>query len=76
MKPLVITATPNICWLKPDVEYPKTIDELIQEAKRCESAGAAVLHIHAEERWAETIRELKEIDEYDYSMWNVQFENS
>lgn len=59
MKPLVITATPNICWLKPDVEYPKTIDELIQEAKRCESAGAAVLHIHAEERWAETIRELR-----------------
>ena len=27
--PLVITATPNICWLKPEVPYPQTAAEII-----------------------------------------------
>lgn len=52
--PLVITATPNICWLHPDVPYPVTPEELAAEAVRCREAGAAILHMHAE-RWAEAI---------------------
>src|ERR1035441_4820044 len=45
--PLIVTATPNICWLQPDVPYPQTMEEIILEAQRCEAAGAQVLHIHA-----------------------------
>ena len=45
--PLIITATPNICWLEPDVPYPRTVDEMVAEARRCEAAGAHVLHVHA-----------------------------
>lgn len=55
MDPLVITATPNICWLQPAVEYPCTPAEIADEARRCQEAGAAVLHIHAEEQWREVI---------------------
>lgn len=53
--PLVITATPNICWLNPDVAYPKTAPEIIEETVRCRENGAAVLHTHAEGQWAEVI---------------------
>jgi 3-keto-5-aminohexanoate cleavage enzyme len=59
MDPLIITATPNICWLRPDVEYPQTVSDLLEEATKCKKAGASVLHMHAENRWAETIRSLK-----------------
>ena len=54
-KPLVITASPNICWLKPDVEYPKKAPEIIEETLRCRENGASVLHTHAEGQWAEVI---------------------
>lgn len=46
MNPLVIVATPNKCWLKPDVEFPKTVKELAEEAAKCREAGATVLHTH------------------------------
>ncbi len=59
MDPLIITATPNICWLQPEVEYPQTVGGLLEEALKCEKSGASVLHVHAENRWAETIRSLK-----------------
>jgi 3-keto-5-aminohexanoate cleavage enzyme len=55
MDPLVITATPNICWLDPKVRYPRTTAAIATEAVRCRKAGASVLHMHAEGRWAETI---------------------
>jgi uncharacterized protein (DUF849 family) len=53
--PLIITATPNICWLKPDVPYPITTPEIIEESNRCREAGAAVLHTHAEKDWSGVI---------------------
>jgi 3-keto-5-aminohexanoate cleavage enzyme len=53
--PLVITATPNISWLQPTIDYPQDIASLIEEAKLCEQAGARVLHIHAEYDWAGAI---------------------
>ncbi len=55
LAPLVITATPNICWLKPDVAYPQTPEQRAREAKLCQDAGATVLHMHAEDSWAESI---------------------
>ena len=60
MKPLIITATPNICWLQPDVPYPRSVDEIVAEARRCEQAGARIFHIHAEGRWAEVIEALRQ----------------
>jgi len=55
MKPLIIVATPNICWLKPDVPYPITANEIAKEAALCREAGAAVLHSHGEGQWVEMI---------------------
>ncbi len=49
MDPLIITATPNICWLHPDVEYPRTPQEMAAEARRCQDAGASILHMHSED---------------------------
>jgi 3-keto-5-aminohexanoate cleavage enzyme len=60
MDPLVITATPNICWLKPDVSYPRTTAALVREAVLCRKAGAAILHMHAERRWVEAIRAVRD----------------
>jgi 3-keto-5-aminohexanoate cleavage enzyme len=57
--PLIITATPNICWLHPEVEYPNTVDAVVAEAERCRAAGASILHVHAEGRWAQTISALR-----------------
>jgi 3-keto-5-aminohexanoate cleavage enzyme len=54
MQPLIITATPNICWLRPEVEYPRTPEEMAEEARRCEDAGAAILHMHADD-WTGTV---------------------
>jgi 3-keto-5-aminohexanoate cleavage enzyme len=45
-KPLVIVATPNICWLAPDVKYPVSQKEIVEEALKCREAGAAILHTH------------------------------
>jgi 3-keto-5-aminohexanoate cleavage enzyme len=47
--PLIVTATPNTCWLHPEVEYPQTPEDLAAEAARCEEAGAAILHMHADD---------------------------
>lgn len=60
MQPLIITATPNICWLQPDVPYPHTLEEIVAEARRCEEAGASIFHIHAEKRWAQVIQALRQ----------------
>jgi 3-keto-5-aminohexanoate cleavage enzyme len=57
--PLIITATPNICWLNPDVDYPRTVESLVEEAERCERAGASILHFHGEEYWTEAIAALR-----------------
>ena len=51
MNPLIITATPNISWLHPDVSFPNTADEIAKEAEHCYKAGARVLHTHAEGKW-------------------------
>ena len=59
MDPLIVTATPNICWLHPEVEYPKTAEEIAEEARRCEDAGAAILHMHAEGNWIDVIRAVR-----------------
>lgn len=58
MDPLMITATPNICWMHPEVEYPRTADEFAAEAKRCEDAGARIIHMHADDwkTWVPTVR--------------------
>lgn len=54
MPPLIVTATPNTCWLHPEIEYPQTPAELAAEASRCEEAGAAIMHMHADD-WAGSI---------------------
>ena len=55
LNPLIITSTPNICWLKPDVKYPRTAQEIAQEAVLCAENGSAVLHMHGEGQWPEAI---------------------
>jgi 3-keto-5-aminohexanoate cleavage enzyme len=55
MNPLVITATPNTCWLHPEVEYPRAPEEIALEARLCREKGAAILHIHGEGQWPEVI---------------------
>jgi 3-keto-5-aminohexanoate cleavage enzyme len=57
--PLIVTATPNICWLSPDVPYPETPQAMAEEARRCEEAGAAILHMHADD-WPPAIRAVRE----------------
>ncbi len=54
MEPLVITATPNICWLHPEVVYPKAPNEIAQVGRLCQDAGASILHFHADD-WIGTI---------------------
>lgn len=56
--PLIITATPNICWLQPSVPYPDTAEAMAEEARRCEDAGAAILHMHADD-WPPMIRAVR-----------------
>jgi len=55
MQPLIIIATPNVCWLNPDVEYPRTPEAIAEEARLCYENGATILHTHAEGQWKETI---------------------
>ncbi len=59
MDPLIIVATPNTCWLKPEVQFPKTPEAIADEAVRCQRAGASVLHTHAEGQWVEVIRAVR-----------------
>jgi 3-keto-5-aminohexanoate cleavage enzyme len=59
MDPLIIVATPNISWLHPEVAYPKTLDDLVAESALCQSAGATVLHMHAEKNWSPAIRAMR-----------------
>ncbi|HVB62588.1 MAG TPA: 3-keto-5-aminohexanoate cleavage protein [Ktedonobacteraceae bacterium] len=60
MNPLIITATPNICWLAPDVPYPRAAEEIAAEARRCEEAGARIFHTHAEGQWAAVIQAVRQ----------------
>lgn len=59
MQPLIITATPNISWLHPEVDYPRTPDAIATEALACFQNGATILHTHAEGRWRETIQAVR-----------------
>lgn len=59
MKPLIIIATPNICWLTPSVPYPRTATEIAQEAKLCRENGASVLHAHGEGQWVGMMAEVR-----------------
>jgi 3-keto-5-aminohexanoate cleavage enzyme len=59
MQPLIIVATPNISWLHPEVDYPRTPEEISDEARLCTQNGATILHTHAEGRWAETIQAVR-----------------
>jgi 3-keto-5-aminohexanoate cleavage enzyme len=59
MQPLIIIATPNICWLQPQVKYPRTPEAIAEEARRCREAGATILHTHAEGQWAEMLRAVR-----------------
>ncbi len=60
MDPLIIIATPNICWLNPSVEYPRTPTAIAEEAKLCYENGATILHTHAEGNWKETIAAVRD----------------
>lgn len=55
MDPLIITATPNTCWLHPEIDYPRTVDAIVEEARLCREKGAAVYHIHGEGQWSQVI---------------------
>jgi 3-keto-5-aminohexanoate cleavage enzyme len=59
MQPLIIIATPNSCWLNPDVDYPRTPKAIADEARLCYENGATILHTHAEGNWKETIAEVR-----------------
>lgn len=59
MQPLIIIATPNISWLHPEVDYPRTPEAIAMEARLCHEYGATILHMHAEGRWAETIQAVR-----------------
>jgi 3-keto-5-aminohexanoate cleavage enzyme len=59
MKPLIIIATPNVCWLNPDVDYPRTAEAMAEEARLCYENGAVILHAHAEGKWRETIKAVR-----------------
>lgn len=56
--PLIITATPNVSWLNPGVDYPRTPMELAEEACLCEEAGAAIYHMHADD-WVAAIEAVR-----------------
>jgi 3-keto-5-aminohexanoate cleavage enzyme len=59
MDPLIIIATPNICWLNPDVDYPRTPEAIAEEAWHCQQNGATILHTHAEGLWVDTIQKVR-----------------
>jgi 3-keto-5-aminohexanoate cleavage enzyme len=57
--PLIITATPNVSWLHPEIDYPRTVESLVQEAELCRQAGAAILHFHGQDYWSQAIDALR-----------------
>jgi 3-keto-5-aminohexanoate cleavage enzyme len=57
--PLIITATPNNSWLHPEAEYPRTPDEVGAESRRCEEAGASILHLHSMAGWKELVESIR-----------------
>ena len=65
MQPLIIIATPNICWLNPDVDYPRTPESIAEEANLCYENGATILHTHgagdnpSSSHWAEVIQAVR-----------------
>lgn len=59
MDPLIITATPNVSWLHPNVWYPKSAAEIADQAAACVEAGASIVHVHAEGKWREAIRSVR-----------------
>jgi 3-keto-5-aminohexanoate cleavage enzyme len=60
VNPLIITATPNICWLSPEIPYPRTVEDIAAEAVLCEQAGASIFHTHAEGMWADVIHAVRQ----------------
>jgi 3-keto-5-aminohexanoate cleavage enzyme len=60
MNPLIITATPNTCWLHPEVAYPETPEDIVREAELCREKGASVFHIHGEGRWPQVIKGIRD----------------
>jgi 3-keto-5-aminohexanoate cleavage enzyme len=59
IKPLIITATPNISWLHPEIRYPRSLEEFVEEAKQSAKEGASIIHVHAEGTWGKYIYTLK-----------------
>jgi 3-keto-5-aminohexanoate cleavage enzyme len=59
MDPLIITATPNVSWLHPNVWYPKSAEEIADQAAACVESGASIVHVHAEGKWKDTIRSVR-----------------
>jgi len=59
MDPLIITATPNICWLQPDVPYPQAPQDMARAGQLCQDQGASILHFHAE-NWIDTIAAVRD----------------
>jgi 3-keto-5-aminohexanoate cleavage enzyme len=59
MQPLIIIATPNICWLKPEVNYPQSAQAIAEEGRLCFENGATILHTHAQGKWKETIQAVR-----------------
>jgi 3-keto-5-aminohexanoate cleavage enzyme len=60
MNPLIIIATPNICWLNTRVKYPRSPEEIAEEAYLCQRQGATILHAHAEGKWEEVIKAVRQ----------------
>ena len=59
MQPLIITATPNVSWLHPQVDFPRTSQAIANEARLCHEQGATILHTHGGDNWSETIRTVR-----------------
>ncbi len=72
MQPLMIIATPNICWLKPEVDYPRTSETIARKARLCFENGATILHTHAEGKWKETIAGSARQERNHRPVWHVQ----
>ena len=58
-QPLVVTATPNVSWLHPEVPYPTDARARARAAAACASAGASVFHMHAEDSWTASIEAVR-----------------
>ena len=56
----------------PGYRIPPTVPEIVAESKKCEAAGAAILHIHAEGMWPEMIQRAPRQDRPDRSVRHVE----